>query len=247
MKIEKISTHRLRNDAHFQFNVEFRNLVTTFTAETLGVKSMFDAYKTLLDKEDDALKKINKSSLTEEIRDADKARDETFVGLTKLNAAMLYHFNPAIKAAAKRIQIVLDTYGNVSKKPMNEQTSAIYNMLQELDLPKYVDDCINCNLNPWRNELKNRNESFEALIAKRDKETSSKSEVVMSKARVEVDNSYAAIIERINAAVIMEGEAKYADFVKQMDAIIARYKVKHHHHRKADDVVVEEVVEEIGD
>jgi hypothetical protein len=38
MKIQKLFTHSLRNDAHFQFHTEFRDLVTKNNPQTLKIK-----------------------------------------------------------------------------------------------------------------------------------------------------------------------------------------------------------------
>jgi len=76
MKINKISLRYLRNDTHFQFHTEFKDLAQKHDPQALKVKPQYDAYLPLYDKVDLALKKINKSAITEKIQDADKARDE---------------------------------------------------------------------------------------------------------------------------------------------------------------------------
>ncbi|MDR2910270.1 MAG: DUF6261 family protein [Bacteroidales bacterium] len=42
------------------------------------------------------------------------------------------HFTESVRTAARRLQIVFDTYGNVAAKTLNEETSAITNLIQEL-------------------------------------------------------------------------------------------------------------------
>jgi len=132
MKINKINLANLRNDAHFQFHTEFRDLVTTHGSAALKIKPLFDSYLLLYEREDEALKKIVKSELTAKMHEADRARDDIFRSITEINAAYLRHFDPQVSDAAKRLKIVFDTYGNVADKPLNEETSAIYNILQEL-------------------------------------------------------------------------------------------------------------------
>jgi len=132
MKISKIHTIHLRNDEHFQFHTEFRDLATKETPQKLKIQGQFEAYLPLYGREDEALKKINKSSLTVQIQEADKARDEIFLGMAETAKAALRHFNPEVRAAAGRLKVVFDTYGNVAVKPLNEQTSAVYNLLKIL-------------------------------------------------------------------------------------------------------------------
>jgi len=153
MKIDHIHLGHLRNDAHFQFHTEFRDLVTKQGAETLKIKPQFDAYIAIYGREDEALKKITKSALTEKIHEADIARDEIFLGMIDVNKGMCRHFTPEVQEAAKRLKILFDTYGNVANKPLNEETSAIYNLLQELE-GKYATDVTAAGLTTWAAELK---------------------------------------------------------------------------------------------
>ena len=55
MKINKIYAYDLRNDAHFQFYTEFRNLVQKEEAVKQKIAPQFEAWLPLYDKEDTAL------------------------------------------------------------------------------------------------------------------------------------------------------------------------------------------------
>ena len=231
MKISKIDIHSLRNDAHFQFNTEFKDLVTKFNPQTLKVETLFNSYLPLWEREDEALKKINKSALTEKIQEADKARDETFAGMVEINKGMCHHFNKKTAEAAHRVKIVLDTYGNVAKKTLNEETSAIYNLLQDLRLEKYAADVATSNITDWADELERRNQALEGFMKERFDETAAKCDIVLKQARAEVDKVYHQITERIDALVIVEGLETYEAFIRTLNAVVAKYAVKHHKHR----------------
>jgi hypothetical protein len=113
MKISSIHLNNMRNDAHFQFHTEFKDLVVQQNPLTLKVKPQFDGYLPLYNRVDDALKKIVKSEFTAKIHEADKARDEIYLGIVETNTAALRHFNPNVRQAAERLKILFDTYGNV--------------------------------------------------------------------------------------------------------------------------------------
>jgi hypothetical protein len=66
MKINQIGLNRLRNDANFQFHTEFKELAEKLNPEALKIKHQFEAYLPLYDKVGLALKKIAKSSITEQ-------------------------------------------------------------------------------------------------------------------------------------------------------------------------------------
>ncbi|MDR2584601.1 MAG: DUF6261 family protein, partial [Fibromonadaceae bacterium] len=168
---------------------------------------------------------------TAKIHEADKARDEIYIAIAEIIAANLRHFNPAVRQAAERLKILIDTYGNVANKPLNEETSAIYNILQELK-GKYVADAASIDITQWVAELENRNKTFEALVKERFDETAARTtDIVMKQARAQLDEVYRTIVERINALAVVEGVTAYEAFIKTLNAVVAKYAVRHHRHR----------------
>ncbi|GBU25116.1 hypothetical protein R83H12_01755 [Fibrobacteria bacterium R8-3-H12] len=123
------------------------------------------------------------------------------------------------------------TYGNVASKPLNEETSAIYNILQELQ-GKHAADMDAVGITQWATELQTRNAAFEALVKERFDETAARTtDIVMKQARAQLDEAYRGIVELVNALAVVEGAAAYEAFIKTLNAVIAKYAVKHHHHR----------------
>jgi len=222
MKINQIGLSRLRNDTHFQFHTEFKDLAHKHNPQALKIKPQYDAYLLVYDKEDLALKKINKSLITEKLQNADKARDEIWGDLVETNTAALRHFDPEVREAAKQLKIVFDTYGNIARKPLNDQTSATYNIVQDLE-GKYAPDVAKVGLGPWLAELKARNIAFSDLMRERFDESSLRIDIVLKKARVQLDGAYYAIIERINALVLIDGAEDYETFIKKLNPIISKY------------------------
>jgi hypothetical protein len=222
MKINQISLNRLRNDTHFQFQTEFKDLVQKHNPEALKVKSLYDAYLLLYGKVDLALRKINKSVITEKLQNADKARDEIWGDLVETNMAALRHFDPEVRESAKQLKIVFDTYGNIAKKPLNDQTAATYNIVQDLE-GKYAPHVAKVGLGPWLAELKARNIAFSDLMRDRFDESSLRVDIVLKKARLQLDEAYRAITEQIYALVLVEGAANYETFIKKLNPIISKY------------------------
>jgi hypothetical protein len=233
MKIQKVLTHSLRNDAHFQFHSDFRDAVVKFGAAKLKIAPQFEEWTRLYGREDEALKKIVKSALTQQIHDADKARDNTYLGMVEINTASLRHYDPQTAEAAVRLKIVFDTYGNITKKPIKEQTSAVYNILQELQ-GKYADDCAAVKIDGWVGKLAQENEALNKLMGDRYQESAAKTDVVLKEARKELDEAYKKICEIINVYVILEGADAYEEFIKTLNVIISKYAVKHRRHSQPE-------------
>jgi hypothetical protein len=223
MKINAITLIRLRNDANFQFHTEFKELAEKQKPEALKIKPQYEAYLPLYEKVDLALKKISKSAITEQIQEADKARDNIWKGLVETNTTALRHFSEEVQAAAKRLKIVFDTYGNIAKKTLNEQTSATYNILQDLESGKYAPDVAKVGLVQWVVELKSLNTAFAELVRERVDEGSLKVDIVLRKARMQLDEAYYAIVERVNALVVVEGAEDYEPFIRKLNISIAKY------------------------
>jgi hypothetical protein len=222
VKISNFTLLLLRNDAHFQFIADFRDLVTDEGAETLKIAPQFETLTALYQREDEALKKITKSEFTAKIQDADKARDEMFTGMAEITKACLKHYDEAVREAATRLKIVLDTYKHIDKKNLIEQTAAVTNILQELN-GKYAPDVTAVGVGGWAAQLQARNNALNALIKERFDESAARTDIVLKDARLEVDKQYKIIVERINALAVVEGPETYESFIRRLNAIIAKY------------------------
>jgi len=223
MTIETFRLGHLRVDEHFQFNTEFCDLVTRVNPATLKIEPQFNAYLALYAREDEALKKITKSAITDDIQQADHVRDVTFSGMTGANRAALKHFRPEKVTAAKRLQVLFDTYGNIARKPLNEQTSAIYNLLQELK-GAYAADVAAAGIDDWVQELEANNGAFDLLVKSRYDESAQRTNLVLKEERLRVDDAYRTIVERINALMLIEGGEAYENFIRQFNVVIEKYK-----------------------
>jgi hypothetical protein len=223
MKIKRIDFRALRNNEHFQCQTEFKALIETFNPATLNIESLFgDTYLPLYDAEDEALVKIIKNTFSDQRSDTDRLRDQTFRGSSDTILAGVNHFDPEVREAARRLKIVFDRFGNVAQLPLNEETSAIYNLVQEVT-ENHRTDAEKLGLIPWMNKLKSDNESYEALVTGGYEEEASKTELKAKETRTEVDKVVRQIIERIEAFIVIEGEANYSEFVRRLNLILDRY------------------------
>ena len=222
LKIQAAKVAIFRNNEHFQFHTEFRDLVMATTNVRNKILTPFADYLTCYSEEDIALQKIVKSATTEQIDDADKVRDPTFRGMVNINKAALNHFDPDVVVAAKRLQIVFDTYGNVNRMPLNEQTSAVNNLVHDLETA-YAAEVLKVGINNWLAMLKAQNAAFAALVKSRNDENASRTELKMKQTRALTDQAYNTIVKRLNALVIVEGPTIYEGFIKKLNSFIEKY------------------------
>ena len=223
MKITRVPFTQMRNNEHFQAQTEIKKLIEEFDADRLKINPLFsDVYVPRYHAEDVALIKISKNSITELRSDADRTRDFTFRGTADTVNSCLYHFNPEIQEAARRVKIVFNTFGNVAQLPLSEETSAIYNLVQEL-FENHSVNIAKIGIVTWLNKLKADNEAYEALAKVSYEEDAAKTELKAKTTRIEVDKALRQIIERIEALIVIEGEADYAEFVRRLNLQLDKY------------------------
>ncbi len=217
MKIEKVNFSKLRNDEHFQCQTEFKTLIEEFTAEKLKIEELFTKnYLPLYAQQDEAILKITKNSFTEARENADEKRDNTFRGMQNMVKANLCHFDPSVVEAAKRLKIVFDTYGYIYRLPLQEETSAVYNFVQELK-GKYSKDVEMLKIKDWVDVLEKDNIAFEKLTKESYNEEAAKTDLQAKEVRTQIDLVFRQIIERLEALMLIEGEAAYIDFVRKLN------------------------------
>jgi hypothetical protein len=121
---------------------------------------------------------------------------------------------------------------NDSENTVNSENSG--HILQELR-GKYAADVATVGIGQWVAELESRNKAFENLVKERFDETAARTDIVLKEARAKLDEAYKTIAERVNALAVVEGAEDYEAFIRTLDAVIAKYAVKHHrHHHHAE-------------
>jgi len=222
MEIGTLTLNKLRNDEHYKFQTDFKDLVDGHTALALGIEPLYATYLKLYDNENEALDVVRKSSLTDDLAKADTLRETTYKGLTGAIKSACNHFKPEEKAAANRLKIIVKNYGNVTTKPYDEETTSIMKFVEELEGTRAADVSA-LGLTEWVTELKAENIAFDKLKKSRYTESAEKTDLTMKEVRVEVDLSYRAIVKRINALIEATGASVYTSFVKELNERIENY------------------------
>ena len=227
MKIIRFRMYRMRNAEHFQYMTEFKDLFTTFSPSLMKIMKFFVVFMELFKKEDECLVILQKSEYTEQMNDEDLRRDSILRILGALISAALLHTSEGVRAAAKRLEILFKTYGNLAQKPNDEETSGIYNLTQDLE-GRFVGDIELIGGTDWVAQLKASNEKYDALVKNRDIESTEKPEAKMKQIRTEIDIAYYDIVTAIEMfAKLTDVPAeieRYNGFISSLNAITERYK-----------------------
>jgi hypothetical protein len=223
MKILRIKLTKMRNEEWFQFFTEFKTFVTQATPEALDIEALYATFLALYGQADNSLETMRKSSYTSEIVRLDGVRDSTYQGLTEAVKSGLHHYLTPIREAAGKLEVILDHYGNLSVKSYNEETAGIYNLLQ--DFRAKAAEVSILNLSGWLDELEANNQAFETAILARNAEGAGNiADVNMLEIRRQTDRCYLDTVERLEALMLIRGDAAFAGFVNQLNTNIERYK-----------------------
>jgi hypothetical protein len=171
--------------------------------------------------------------LTVDIKRFDMLRDSAFRALRAAWKYALAELDPQKQLAAERLGIVFHHFGNLASKPYNEATGAILNFLDELR-GKYAADVEMLNLTDMVNKLEDANNAFEAAILQRNAEASERPDMKLLEIRHETDRCYHDILDRIEAQALLEGDERFAGFIRTLNANIERYKRSRRPHKKDD-------------
>jgi len=222
MKVKTVRNSYMRNYEQFQFMMEVKSVFAPI-ADSLNLKEQFAKFVACLDNEDEALQKIVKSATTEEIEIADLERDNLYIGMVSTNkTAAKYHYDNDVVAAAKRLKVLFDTYGDLARKPLNEETSGIYNMMQELR-GKYAVYVGIMGILGWVDALEDKNKEFDVLVKDRNAENAAKTQFKMKECRNETDDAYFNMVEDVNAMIRIEGAAKFVQLVNSLNTLVDKY------------------------
>ncbi len=221
MKIANLNLNVQRNAGHYQFQTDFNSAIINYSPQVLGIEEVYAAYLLHYEDEGIALVAITQSATTEEIHEADKDRDFTFRGLADKVTNGLNHYSNEVREATKRVKVIFDAYGNLAPKPDDEESGLIKSLIAELRT-KVSADLTLLGIVDWVDELERSNNAFVLLQSWRNSEKANRSELRMKQVRMDVDPAYRKIVERINALIIVNGEAPYAEFVKEVNVRISR-------------------------
>jgi hypothetical protein len=223
MKITSIKATNLRNDEHYAFFAEVRDIILKHNPQELRIGPLFQKFTEAFDTLDVGFKRMRVSTITQDMMQADRERDQIFSGMVKTNKGALNHFDENTKQAARRIDALLRTYGNLAQKNLNAESAGIVNLVQDLEQAKYSADAEITGLTPWISELKARNNAFMALVQNRLDESAERSYVVLKQARAEVEAVYKTIAGAIETFVALEGLADYEKLIRQLNLTVDKY------------------------
>ena len=226
MKIQNFPKSQLRQNEWLDTGRAIEKKIVEAGPETLGVETVFGTFQARLQDYDDSLVKITKSVFTAEMANMDKTRDERETGLLDQIRVAATHFDEAKRAAGQRLMVVADRFRNTTRMSFNDQTGMVTNLIQKLRSDEFAADVTTLGLTEWVDELEAVNDRCAELADERRKETGARNATLKAKdTRPAFEAAYDALVERLNALALVNGEEKYAELFRWWNAMIDEYRV----------------------
>jgi hypothetical protein len=223
-KLVRVKTRSLPNEQHFRFHTENDGLYTKYGVVALGIEPFITPFRAKLSDEDVALERIRKSAETDRIAVADDEFDRSFSGMREYSRSCLNHFDPTVRRAAENLDIVFEHYGNIGKEPYRQELASSHNLLQ--DLRERATDVTALNLEPWMTAHEQTANTLAAMLDERNVEISRQTELGVKQTRIELDDIYQQITDRIDAMINLYGKDFVFGFVAEYNAHATEYKNK---------------------
>lgn len=223
MAVNKTMLSKMSNVKNLQFHKDIDSAVERLGGwEKFKVERYKDRYKQCISVEEKAIKYEAKSLITEHIRVANKLRENLFVGFSKIVCGNIYHYDAKFVAAAKRIKLSWNKYGQVIKLSLPEETAAISVIIAKLE-NELKDDVELLGIDGWVAKLKDANNTVEALMSNRDDEGAAKFDVPMKEARMKSDNVCVNTVQLLKDWIVAGIETAGTDeLLKVIDEIAER-------------------------
>ena len=224
MKIKSIHLAHQHNSEHLGFGSEILGKLKKYVPVAIDVPIlMLIGFEQAINAEDESYKILAKSAFTEELSKRDALSDSTLVGFATHTRAFLTHYDPEFQAAANRIMVEYNAYGNIRRKNYMAQATDTINLLQALN-GKYQADIALLGLDGWVVRIEETHNSFMELFNERQDEQAEKNALArLRDCRIATDGAYRAIVDRVNAGIVFNGETKYKNLVVDLNVSIDYY------------------------
>ena len=213
----------MNNGAHFTFVSNMAERAEKDSAVSEKCKAQVTALRAAVAAEDENLQISAKSLTTDKIAEADRLRDQLYVGYKKAVAGYTDFPVADMAEAAKMLAQHIKDYKIDVKAQMDKETGLLVNFIQDLE-GKFAEQVKALSLSAFVEKLKAANEDVRSLTGQRTDERSAKTAGALKAARAVSDEAYRMLVLHVNAHALLEGETEYAAFIDYANTEIAHFK-----------------------
>ena len=222
-KIDPINISQMNKGAHWNYMETVVSYLDKFETVKAKAQTEYSGLLTAMETEKTYFTVPKKSMNTAEIEESDRLRDMHYSGFSGAVDYALLNSDPTKVKYAQRLKQYIKDSGVDTKVQRDKQTGRLTNFLTGLRT-KFSTEIEALDLEEIVANIERENEAVKAHSEDRAEEYSTRVKGALKKARAETDDAYRALVEKINALIVIEGETNYQDFVKLLNTEIDRYK-----------------------
>lgn len=219
--MNKVDTSKLQNAEHLAFMTDLLSLLKKSKLEPLN--ELITKFDKVVQDEELSQKEIKKSEYTAKLTLLDKQRGDIYRGLVFRLKSELLSMKTEAKNAAKKLMLVVDTYGNFINHNYQKETTEIQNFIVELKSEEYASSVELLEVSEWITWLETLNNDFlKAYTARRD-EYASRPDLNTKKIRKEGDVLFKELQRITDALEILQPSEELNTLLSKANASIDKW------------------------
>ena len=223
--IQKVDLVGMNNGAHYEFMKVVSDRFATETALSTNAtaKKAMEALAAALKEEDRCLVISRRNLITDDIRAADKTRDDIFRSLRKAINGFTEAPVPDVAKAGKVLKQCVADYAINPAMQLDRETGLLHNFIADLET-KHAAEVAKLGLTLYVALLKEANAKVEQFIVDRTTAQSAVAAGELRQARLATDAAYRHLVKFVNALAMVSGTGDYDALAKFLNEHIDRYK-----------------------
>ena len=223
--IQKVDLVGMNNGAHYEFMkvVNDRFAAETTLGTNASAKKAMEALTTALKEEDRCLVISRRNLITDDIREADKTRDDIFRSLRKAINGFTDAPVADVAKAGKVLKLCVADYAINPAMQLDRETGLLHNFIADLET-KHAAEVAKLGLTLYVAPLKEANAKVEQFIVDRTTAQSVISAGELRQARLATDTAYRHLVKFVNALAMVSGTTDHDALAKFLNEHIDRFK-----------------------
>ena len=223
--IQKVDLVGMNNGAHYEFMKVVNDRFATETAlsTNASAKKAMEALAAALKEEDRCLVISRRNLITDDIRAADKTRDDIFRSLRKAINGFTEAPVPDVAKAGKVLKQCVADYAINPAMQLDRETGLLHNFIADLET-KHAAEVAKLGLTLYVAPLKEANAKVEQFIVDRTTAQSAVAAGELRAARLATDAAYRHLVKFVNALAMVSGTTDYDALAKFLNEHIDRFK-----------------------
>lgn len=223
--IKSIELYKLRNGEYIQYMQDVLVICRQYDPVNMQVRKEFNALLDVAGGIEAVFKVPTGSPVTGKLQKFDALREEAIRGIATLVRGYMFSDNPVVKNHAITLSNHLALFGNIAEHNYQNQTNSIRNIIEDCNsIPELINAVTELGLQNWLTALENANNSFNEKYLLRAVELGNNTTEAIKIKRLQANEHYYALRNKINAyCITTDGAEPYTTVAASVNGLIAYY------------------------